>query len=279
MEAAAIDRISAINDKLAELINTETVGHALYIPPGATLQHAEQFASAPRFQRHLYKTERIGDFIAYAKQTASDLGEDFAPTAYVLPDGSAAMAVFDHGHDESPQWGHHRAVLNLRAAPAWAAADVMTKNLRTQLQVIDWLEDWPEHITAHAQDGAGIEQRKAITALRRVKIEAKASVVNEEGDLARNRTALESIEARGDTETLPAYFILHSPLYVGTNLLEIVIRLGVRENDGKPGIALRIVGRERLQEDTSAWVEQTLRDQLGTALAGVYVGELSVGKP
>lgn len=279
MEAAAIDKISALNDEIAERIALETSGQALYIPPGATLENAEKFAPTPRFQRHRYITERMADFITYANQAAGDLGEAFSPTAYVKPDGSAAMAIFDHGRDESPQWGHHRAELNLRATPAWTAADTMTRALRTQTQVIDWLEDWEGHITAHAQDGAEIEQRRAISALRRVKLEAKASVVNEEGDFARNRTALESIEARGDTETLPAYFVLHSPLYIGTNTLDIVIRIGVRENDGKPGIALRIVGRERLQEDTSAWVEKTLRDELADKLAGVFVGELAIGKP
>lgn len=279
MEAAAIDRISALNNKIAELINTETAGNALYIPHGAKLEPAEQFAAAPRFHRHRYTTERLGDFIAYANAAAGDLGEEFSPTAYVLPDGSGAAAIFDHGKCDAPQWGNHRAELKLRVAPAWAAADTMTRALRSQTQVIDWLEDWEGNITAHAHDGSEIEQRKAITALRRVKLEAKASVVNEEGDFARNRTALESIEARGDTEALPAYFILHSPLYIGTNTLDVVIRIGVRENDGKPGIALRVVGRERLQEDTSAWVEKTLRTELADKLAGVFVGELSIGKP
>lgn len=279
MEAAAIDKIASLSDEIAQRIGLETSGEALYVPPGATLHHAEQFAATPRFQRHHYTTERLTDFIAYTTAAAEKLDKDYSPTAYVTPDGSGAAASFDHGSTAKPAWGHHSAVLKLRGAPAWHAAKAMAISLHSQSQVIDWLEDWEGHVTAHAQDGAEIEQRKAITALRRVKLEAKASIVNEEGDFARNRTALESIEARGDTEALPAYFILHSPLYIGTNTLDIVIRMGVRDSDGKPGIALRIVGRERLQEDTSAWVEKTLRDALADKLAGVFVGELSIGKP
>ena len=114
--------------------------------------------------------------------------------------------------------------------------------------------------------------------MRRVKIEAKASSTSVEGDMGRQRSAMESIEASGDTDTLPAYFVLHSPLFVGTNLLEIVLRLGVREADGKPALALRIVGAERLAEETSAWVEKQLAEQLGQSLAGVYVGTLEIGK-
>lgn len=278
MEAAVIDKIGALTANIAAAIETQTNAEALYLPPGASLQRAEQFAGSPRFHRHHYSTERLADFVAYAKAAAIPMSSDH-PTAYVRPDGSGAQAVFDHGDSDEPQWGHHTATLKLKPAPAWNAAQLMAAATRTQQQVIDWLEDWATHITAHAQDGADIDNRRAITALRRVKIEARGTVVNVEGDMSRQRSTMESIEASGDTDTLPAYFVLHSPLFVGTNPLEIVIRLGVRDADGKPALALRIVGAERLAEETSAWVEQHLQTELGEHLAGIYVGTLEIGKP
>lgn len=278
MEAAVIDKIGALTEAVGERIATETNGAALYLPPGATLARTEQFAETPRFHRHHYSTERLGDFVAYTK-AAQIAAPHVAPTAYVRPDGSGAQAVFDHGDGDTPQWGHHTATLKLKPAPAWQAAQIMASATRTQQQVIDWLEDWPTHITAHAQDGTEIDNRRAVTALRRVKVEARASVVNVEGDMSRLRSAMESIEASGDTDTLPAYFVLHSPLFVGTDPLEIVIRLGVRETDGKPALALRVVGAERLAEETSGWVERHLQTELGGHLAGVYVGTLEIGKP
>lgn len=279
MEAAVIDKIGALTNAIAERAALETKGEALYLPSGATLARAEQFADSPRFHRHHYATERLADFVAYAKAAAQQAGEDSQATAYVQPDGSGAQAVFDHGDAATPQWGHHTATLKLKPAPAWKAAQAMAMGGKTQQQVIDWLEDWAGTITAHKPDGEEIEARRAITALRRVKIEAKASTTNVEGDMARQRSAMESIEASGDTDTLPAYFVLLSPLYVGTVEHAIVIRLGVREDNGKPVLALRIVGAERLAEETSAWVEQQIAAQLGEALAGVYVGTLEIGKP
>lgn len=278
MEAAVIDKIGALTEAVGKAVNAETSGEALYLPPGATLARAEQFASQPRFHRHHYQTERLADFVAYAKAACSATPH-INPTAYVQPDGSGAQVVFDHGHGDTPQWGHHQATLKLKPAPAWKAAQAIASTTRSQQQVIDWLEDWAGAVGAHAADGTDIEPRRAIAALRRVKIEAKASTVNVEGDMSRQRSALESIEASGDTDTLPAYFTLHSPLFVGTNPLEIVIRLGVRETDGKPALALRIVGAERLAEETSAWVEQQLTAHLGETLSGVYVGALEIGKP
>jgi len=278
MEAAVIDKIAALTTAVANVINEATGEQALYLPPGASLDRAEKFAACPRFHRHHYQTERLADFIAYTKAAAQQAGEDQQPTAYVQPDGSGAMAVFDHGDADEPQWGHHHATLKLKPAPAWQAAQVMACSTKTQQQVIDWLEDWAGSISAHLQDGTELEARRAITAMRRVKIEAKASSTSVEGDMGRQRSAMESIEASGDTDTLPAYFVLHSPLFVGTNLLEIVLRLGVREADGKPALALRIVGAERLAEETSAWVETQLAEQLGQSLAGVYVGALEIGK-
>lgn len=278
MEAEVIDKISALTANIADSARVQTADEALYLPPGASLQRTEQFAAQPRFHRHHYSTERLSDFVAYAKAEATNDGLD-RPSAYVKPDGSAATVVFDHGFAGEPMWGHHTAALKLKPAPAWYAAQMMASATRTQQQVIDWLEDWATHITAHAQDGADIDNRRAITALRRVKIEARGTVVNVEGDMSRQRSTMESIEASGDTDTLPAYFVLHSPLFVGTNPLEIVIRLGVRDADGKPALALRIVGAERLAEETSAWVEQHLQTELGEHLAGIYVGTLEIGKP
>jgi len=278
MEAAVIDKIGALTAHLADAIREQTNAEALYLPPGATLARTEQFAEQPRFHRHHYSTERLADFVAYAKAAAAPMSSDH-PTAYVKPDGSGATVVFDHGHIVMPMWGHHSAALKLKSAPAWNAAQLMAAASRPQQQVIDWLDDWATHITAHAQDGAGIDNSRATAALRRVKIEARGTVVNVEGDMSRQRSAMESIEASGDSETLPAYFVLHSPLFVGTNPLEIVIKLGVREADGKPALALRIVGAERLAEETSAWVERHLQAELGDHLAGVYVGTLEIGKP
>lgn len=280
MEAAVIDKIGALNETIARAITNATNDEALYLPPGVTLQHTEKFAGSPRFHRHHYQTERLADFVAYSKSAASDIGDlVISPAAYVKPDGSGAMAVFDHGNITDPQWGHHQAILKLKQAPAWQAAQIMASGTKTQQQVIDWLEDWAGLISAHLQDGTELEARRAITAMRRVKIEAKASSTSVEGDMSRQRSAMESIEASGDTDTLPAYFVLHSPLFVGTCMLEIVIRLGVREADGKPALALRIVGAERLAESTSTWVETQITEQLGQALSGIYVGTLEIGKP
>lgn len=279
MEAAVIDKIGALNQAVAERIALETKGESLYLPPGATLERAEYFAARPRFHRHHYETERLIDFVNYTRKAAATCAES-RPAVYVRPDGSSARAVFDHGAHGAAEWGHHRASLKLRPTPAWAAAQTMANGVRSQQQVIDWMEDWGAGtLTAHQADGTEVEFTRAVAALRRVKIEARASSVSVEGNMARQRSALESIEASGDTDTLPAYFVLHSPLYVGTCELAIVMRLGVRETDGKPALALRIVGQDRLAEETSAWVEAYLVEHLGQSLDGVYVGTLEIGKP
>lgn len=278
MEAAVIDKISALNESIAGHIADETTGQALYLPPGATLATAEKFALAPRFHRHHYETERLGDFIEYTRQAAA-LATGGEPTVYVRAAGNGARALFDHGSPDTPAWGHHDAVLSLRETPAWAAAQKMARGINDQRAVIDWLEDWPSHLTAHSPDGEDIPLARAISTLRRVSLEAKASATTEEGDFARQRTEMERIEARGADEAMPAYFVLHSPIYVGTNTLDIVLRLSVRATDKSPGLALRVVGQETLAEATAIWVEDTLRAAFDGTVAGVYVGDLTVNQP
>lgn len=280
MEAALIDKLAGWFEKFGEHARIETDGAAILVPPGTSLARTEVYDAAPRFHRHHYTTERLTDFINYATSVVETPGVNETATAYVAPDGSGAHAVFDHGNKDNPAWGHHRATLKLRAAPAWTTATQMSRSTHPQQQIIDWLEDWSTHITTHDQDGTLIETRRAISALRRVKLEAKAAATHAVGDMARQKTSMESIEASGETENLPAYFVLNTPLYVGTVSHPVVLRLGVREGDGgKPMLALRIVGMEQLVEATSAWVEAQLIDKLGDKLSGVYVGAIEVGKP
>lgn len=279
MEAAVIDKISALTEKAVYNATVITKDQAIYLPPGASLDRAEKFATAPRFHRHHYTTERLADFINYAISVAETPGTNEKATAYVSPDGSGAHAVFDHGDKENPAWGHHRATLKLRPAPAWTTALAMARSTHPQQQIIDWLEDWSTHITAHDQLGTLIDNHRAISALRRVRLEAKAAATHAVGDMARQKTSMESIEASGETESLPAYFVLNTALYVGTLNLPVVLRLGVRDDGGKPMLALRIVGMESMIEATSAWVEAQITEKLGDKLAGVYVGAIEIGKP
>lgn len=280
MEAAVIDKLAGWFEYFGEHARIETDGEAILVPPGTSLARTEVYAAAPRFHRHHYTTERLADFINYATRVAETPGVNEKATAYVLPDGSGAQAIFDHGDQDNPAWGHHRATLKLRPTPAWTTATQMARSTHPQQQIIDWLEDWSTHITAHDQDGVQIDNRRAISALRRVKLEAKAAATHAVGDMARQKTSMESIEASGDAEALPAYFVLNTPLYVGTVSHPVVLRLGVREGDGgKPMLALRIVGMEQLIEATSAWVEAHLIEKLGDKLAGVYVGAIEIAKP
>lgn len=280
MQADAIDKLAGWFEEFGDQVRTETDGEAILVPPGTKLERTELYAATPRFHRHHYTTERLADFINYATRIAVTPGLNEKSTAYVSPDGSGAHAIFDHGDNENPLWGHHRATLKLRPAPAWTTAIAMARSTHPQQQIIDWLEDWSTHITAHDQDGAQIDNRRAISALRRVKLEAKAAATHAVGDMARQKTSMESIEASGETDSLPAYFVLNTPLYVGTVSHPVVLRLGVREGDGgKPMLALRIVGMDQMIEATSAWVEGQLTTQLGDKLAGVYVGAIEIGKP
>lgn len=279
MEALTLDKLGAMNQAIAEMVASATNGNAVMVPIAAAIEATEKFAAAPRFHRHAFSTERLADFVAYVADNAKCLPDGLNPTAYVKPDGKGAFAVLDHGFPSSAQWGHHSAELKLREAPAWIAAQSICQGTRSQQHVIDWLEDWDGSISACAQDGTAIEFRRAITALRRIKLEAKAQVVKVEGDFNRAQSSLESIDASGDGEALPAYFVLHSPLYVGTLTHDIVLRLGVRENDGKPVLALRVVGREVLQERTAAWLEEQLQQMEDADKVSVYVGELKLGKP
>lgn len=279
MEAAVIDKLSALFEGVAQQTAIASDGFAISLPAGVQVVRTEQFADRPRFHRHHFKTERLSDFIRYATDNASAAELDDQPATYITPDGQGVVTLFDHGGSDNPRWGHHRAELKLKQTPAWIAAQAMASGVKKQTDVIEWIEDWLLNITAHEQNGGVIAQSKAIAALRRVKLEARGDVVSVEGDFARSQSTLASIEAKGDVEALPAYFIVHTPLYIDTVESEIVMRLGVRELDGKPVLALRIVGRDTLIKTTTDWLEKTIAEAFADNPMTVYVGSISVNKP
>jgi len=277
MDAEALKFIAALTAGAAQTVNDKTGGIATVLPDSTSLASLEEFADSPRFLRQEYTTERPYDFIKYLIAHAS---KENHSALYIHPLGAAAMAIIDHGDTPNPQWAHHRAVLALRLTPAYLAAKNICKGAHAQQTLIDFLQDWPTHITAHAEDGKEIELRQAIAAVRRVKISARAESTTGIGNMNQNRTAMESIEASSEAGSLPAYFVMRTPLYVSTEDVDIVLHLSVRAEEGKPPLlALRIVGEETLAENCAYELEKRLIAALKDSLKNIFVGTVERAKP
>lgn len=245
------------------------------LPPGIvltparhTLQNTEQFQTAPTRFRRAFTTRRIDDFLAYLKVNARD-----SSAVFIDPDMIKVVAVLNHGSGDEPQWGDNLATLDLRYEPEFAAFVNATRAVHSQRAFIEYLEDWlpTPQVSAIDADGAIIDPKVAIGAVRRVTIAARAESTHQSDDMQASRSALEQIEARGAGDPLPAGLRFYGTIYHGLADYTVTARLGIRLSDKEPTFTLRLVGWDAQQSEIATEIETRVRGDLPTGVQ-VYTG-------
>lgn len=302
MQAEAIQRIEQLALAAREY-DAETIIPYVVTLAGMQVQSLEHLEQTPAFMRMQFDTRRIPDFIGYI--THEQLSDDTA--VYVHPTGKSALAIIDHGTQTLPQWGHHRAALELERSSMFAAVEELCSRTRTQREMIEFLEDWSgenlktingdwvaatnygktktQAMTTDSEQAetqtidTDSEQKEirlanAIAAIRKVEIKEGAVVTHERDDFGAARTSLERIEAKGVSDALPNIILAKTPVYIGTEARVIGIRVGIIADKDNPGFRLRIIAKEALMDEVAADVEAYLRKELNGVR--VYIG--SVGK-
>ena len=239
------------------------------LPGNSKLADLEPYMDTPRRMRQKFETARIPDFVTYVKNSETD-----TTTVYVLPDGSKAKAIIDHGMQSEPDWGSHTAALNLEKTRAFAALETLCSQPRSQQSLIDYLEDWAKDgFVECLVNGNEVSASLAIAAIRKVEIKASSSSTHEKGDFSISQSAVAELDVRGATEKMPNHIVLMSPIYVGTEQREIYCRIGITGEEGKPQFRLRIMKLESIQEEVAKEVETTLRAELDGL--DVFVGSVN----
>lgn len=248
----------------AELI---TFTPTIALPDGVTIHSLEKYSSAPVRMRQNFHTERPSDFIAYVSDNKSD-----STSIYVAADGARTKAILDHGTVDFPEFGEHTALLNLKKTRAFIALETLCSKSRNQQDLIDYLEDWAKDGTAEClRDGEKVNTALAIVAVRKVEIKASAQSTHAQGDFNVATSSVASLDVTGATERMPTHIVLKSPIYNVTAERDIVCRIGITGDEGKPQIRLRIMQIEMHEEAVAREIESLMRTELETCR--VFVGE------
>lgn len=271
MDSSAIELIqnTAIDAKANRLPGVDPdVADAL--PPGYTVQDLEKYQPFRRRYRGIFDTASLADFVTYTK--ANEGGQVF-----VGVDGAelGATAFFNLGNTAQPGHADWRARLDLPLTPAYRALLGINGKGLEQQQVIDFIEDWSYAIAAASQSGedtyVNMPLNKAVTAIRKVKIEAKSSTETERRNFGESQSRLESIDASSEVG-LPDMFFFTTEPYLGLYARRIALRLSVMTGGQKPMLRFRIIGLEQLTEDIAQEFKEKLISQIGDS-AKVYLGE------
>ena len=241
MEAATMDKIAALAvnaDKAVQLSST-TIPTLI---KGEKLISIEHLMSGRSRFRGRFETSVLSEFAGYLKANQGGVG-------YIGAESCTAKVYLNLGTQEKPGHGDWTASLKL---------DLRADGVRfEQKQLVEWIEDWAALLDAEQ----GMPY--AIASIRNLTISTSKDVTHTDKDFGASRSSLESIEAKSGAG-IPSHLQFTCTPYRGFTQRTFVLRLSVITGD-KPGLTLRIVGREQLDEDIAQEFKASLIESVGDA--------------
>lgn len=260
--------IEAIRDSSAEAAATaqahvpSNIGHLVAVPNGVTLHNVEPSLPGRHRFRGKMKTTSIPDFVTYTKNHPG--GHGFIDSGKTL----GAVVFFNLGTIEDPGHADYLASLTLEPMKAYLAMLEAGGEAHNQRGALDFIEDWQHAIGAYGQSDDGdlvsIPLARAISAIRKVKIEESSKRENTEGNFKQERSVLESVEVSSDAG-LPAILMFTTAPYLGLRERVFSLRVSVSTEGRIPTLRFRIIGLEQVQEDIAQEFKTLLLTEVGEA--------------
>lgn len=264
MEAAALKQITDLAIAAAEKNRITPIGGMpAIIMDGKVVSTEHLLPGRSRF-RGAFSTALPLSFAHYVGQ-ASGIG-----AVYVNPERLKAVAVLNQGTTDLPGHCDWTADLNLKPTAGYAALLAVNGKKMTQRETTEWLEDWAPILTA-IFNGDPAPISRAIAAVRSITIKAKDEASHTVSDFGARQSGLSEIEAVSGAGELPSLIEANVVPAQGLRPRIIPLRLSVITGD-KPGIVLRIVSLETIQEAIAI----EFRDLLESLLANnvpVHIGD------
>lgn len=273
MEAKTLERI----ESLVLAANGRPVGDTLVPlilqPNGVNLTSLEPYLQNRVRFRGTLKTSSLKDFVRQAVARAADGGKGFieADSATKL----TCTLIHNIGDAKTPGHADDKTLLQLEPTAAFKALVAVDGAKHEQKTFAEWLEDWSAYLRAQDEDGADIPLHRAVSAVRKITVEAMSKADHQVGDMSATRTALDSIAA-SSTERLPAAFEFECVPFEGLASRLFKLRLGILTGSGKPVPVLRWVQREAQIEE----IKQEFKERLNAEIGGLFdlvVGSFQTG--
>lgn len=239
-----------------KMIDTEC-SHAVIVPDGYHIENLELMHDyRDRFAGHFF-TRSLHDFASYLEHHWQDA--EPTPPIFIDPANMSATVFFDLG--TLAEAGHcvDSATLSLIATAAYTKLCSLLDNNLTQLQLLDWLEDWAPNLLAYSGDDT-MTMGAAIAALRKIKLSELRISEAVIKPLYSSQSTLDEVEA-STADTMPTDFVLLASPYEGLPVEEIKVSL-VYANTGGLHFKLKWRGMESQREEIAKGFRSSLSDAL-----------------
>ncbi len=268
LDASAIDQVRdlVLSDHLTKDLK-ETNFHAIVLPDGYHIHKLEHLNLLRDRFRGLMSTTSIADFVKYAVNSAF---EDEPAGCFINADEMEAVCIFNIGTISEPGHADNKASIALKkTAPFRAVLDINGRKNR-QKELAEWLEDWRDYLLAFDADGNVMSIKQAVSAIRRISIEAMSTSDHEDQDFSAKRSVMESVEAKSK-EIMPVAFEFKCVPYEGLTDRPFSLRLSILASDN-PQLVLRIIQLETAEEAIATEFRDLLIEKFTDKPVNTFIG-------
>ena len=211
-------------------------------------------------------TKSIGDFANFSLANKSE-----GTQCFIDKDSASATVIFNLGNTEIAGHADFTATLNLEKTAEYKALLNCNEKQLSQKQLAEFMEDWADFITPLDKEGEPINIARAVSAVRRLTIEANAKADHEVQDFRSSRSALENIEAKTE-HGLPAELLFECVPFNELPEHCFYVRLSVITGE-EPKLSFRIKrlekAQDRIMEEFKVIVEDKLHEEIPTYM-GIF---------
>jgi uncharacterized protein YfdQ (DUF2303 family) len=283
-EALKLIQQTALRAEEADSIG-DPLAHTLQIlQPGETLHSLEKYSDYRTRFRGTFNTTRIADFASYLGEKANADADSKVPV-YIDLKKLGATAIFNLFEDREPGHGDDRAVLALEATAPYKALQAIADSKQDQRELAEFIEEWAPYLLCYGEDYysladpgrivGGYPLGKVVAAVRGITIKEKREAGTQVRNHGETRSVMEAIDAKGDGEFLPSVIVFTCIPFDGFRERFLELRVGVITSD-PPKIALRLIGKERHEEELGLELKEKLDLVLGNNSHNL-IGGFSLG--
>ncbi|EIQ3192603.1 DUF2303 family protein [Salmonella enterica] len=268
------------NTAIQEIVNLSTAAFypdpikhtdcpAVLVPSGVKTYDLEHLmANRYRFRGDM-NTTCIEDFVQYSKGYAGE-----GVRCFIDADEMSATTVFNIGTLDKPGHADNRAHLKLKkTSPFRSLLEVNSAKYR-QKTLAEWVEDWNDFLKAYDTQGNEINIKQAVSAIRKITIEATRNADYEDQDMSAKRSVMESVEAKSK-DAMPSYFEFECIPYEGLTNRTFRLRFSILTSD-EPILIVRIIQLETHEEEMAKEFRDLLAGKFDGQQIETFIGNFSV---
>ena len=242
---------------------------ALALPDNFHIQDLEKYMPNRRRMTGTMSTSSVESFATYI--TAH---HDEGSMVFVHDTKLSATAVLNLGNHTDPGHCDHLAQLDLIHTAAYSALLTINGKPLAQRDAAEFLEDWSDHL-AFFQGGTPLQPSQAISAVRRLNIEAVRKLESVSESLSESTSAFEQVTA-SSKEPLPDFLYFTCPPTEDLAERTFVLRLHVVTGD-KLHVCLRIQRLQSHQEEMALELSNRITQALDGQPVAVVRGQFKKG--